>query len=79
MFCLQGYQRLLSVLGSNLPEFLNNLNALHMHLLATFPKMQAPSFRCEKVCRVGCRDVRTCVCACASPIFSFHVEAGGIV
>lgn len=47
--CLQGYTKLLKVLGSNLPEFLSNLNSLHSHLLATFPGMMAPSFRCEQV------------------------------
>mmetsp|Transcript_38872 Transcript_38872/g.115659 ORF Transcript_38872/g.115659 Transcript_38872/m.115659 type:complete len:959 (-) Transcript_38872:492-3368(-) len=45
----QGYSRLLSALGATLPEFFNNLNALHMHLLQTFPQMRAPSFRCTDV------------------------------
>ncbi|KAG1669245.1 hypothetical protein FOA52_003282 [Chlamydomonas sp. UWO 241] len=49
----QGYSRLLSVLGSNLPEFLNNLNGLHVHLMATFPQMVAPSFRCSNVTAVS--------------------------
>lgn len=47
--CLQGYTRLLKVLGSNLAEFLQNLNDLHLHLQYCWPAMLAPAFRCEEV------------------------------
>ena len=46
---LQGYTRLLKVLGSNLAEFLQNLNDLHLHLQYCWPDMLAPAFRCEEV------------------------------
>jgi hypothetical protein len=37
------------VLGSNLAEFLQNLNNLHLHLSMGWPSMVAPGFRCEQV------------------------------
>lgn len=46
----QGYTRLLKVLGSNVAEFLQNLNDLHLHLQYCWPEMLAPAFRCEQVC-----------------------------
>lgn len=46
---MQGYTRLLKVLGSNLAEFLQNLNDLHLHLQYCWPDMLAPAFRCEQV------------------------------
>ncbi|KAF8066284.1 Gucy1b1 [Scenedesmus sp. PABB004] len=45
----QGYTKLLAVLGSNLAEFLQNLNNLHLHLSHHWPEMIAPAFRCEEV------------------------------
>jgi hypothetical protein len=45
----QGYTKLLHVLGSNVAEFLQNLNNLHLHLSMGWPSMQAPAFRCEAV------------------------------
>ncbi|GIL96581.1 hypothetical protein Vretimale_2365 [Volvox reticuliferus] len=45
----QGYTRLLQSLGSNIAEFLANLNNLHLHLTMGFPSMVAPAFRVEKV------------------------------
>jgi hypothetical protein len=46
---LQGYTKLLSVLGSNIAEFLQNLNNLHLHLSYCWPDMIPPAFRCEQV------------------------------
>ena len=43
-FVKNGYQGLLSVLGSNLFEFLNNLDFLHAHLQKAFPKARFPHF-----------------------------------
>jgi len=45
----QGYNKLMDALGSNIVEFLSNLNNLHLHLTSTFPDMVAPAFRCENV------------------------------
>ena len=39
---------LLRVIGQDLYRFIINLDALHNHLSSTYPKMDAPSFRCEK-------------------------------
>jgi guanylate cyclase soluble subunit beta len=50
---MQGYTRLLKVLGSNLAEFLQNLNDLHLHLQYCWPAMLAPAFRCEEVSNAG--------------------------
>jgi hypothetical protein len=46
--CCQGYGRLMQVLGSNVAEFLQNLNNLHLHLSMGWPSMMSPSFRCEQ-------------------------------
>lgn len=48
----QGYTKLLQSLGSNIVEFLSNLNSLHLHLTLGFPAMKAPAFRCDKVGRM---------------------------
>uniref|UniRef100_A0AAQ4R9A4 Guanylate cyclase soluble subunit beta-1 n=1 Tax=Gasterosteus aculeatus aculeatus TaxID=481459 RepID=A0AAQ4R9A4_GASAC len=46
-FCQEsGYDTILRVLGSNVREFLQNLDALHDHLGTIYPGMRAPSFRC---------------------------------
>lgn len=37
------------MLGSNLAEFLQNINDLHLHLQYCWPQMLAPAFRCEEV------------------------------
>lgn len=58
----KGYTKLLHVLGSNVAEFLQNLNNLHLHLSMGWPAMVAPAFRCEEVRHVdgvragGCRN-----------------------
>lgn len=44
---LQGYDKLMACLGSNLAEFLGNLNNLHLHLSTTYPAMLAPRFKAE--------------------------------
>lgn len=40
-----GYDQILRVLGSNLYDFLTNLDNLHDHLASIYPGMRAPSFR----------------------------------
>lgn len=40
-----GYDKILRVLGSNLHDFLTNLDNLHDHLGSIYPGMRAPSFR----------------------------------
>jgi guanylate cyclase soluble subunit beta len=37
------------VLGSNVTEFLGNLNNLHLHLSNGQPAMDAPAFRVDEV------------------------------
>ncbi|KAG2441007.1 hypothetical protein HXX76_003860 [Chlamydomonas incerta] len=44
-----GYEKLLKSLGSNMAEFLKNLNDLHLHLSMSFPAMAAPAFKCTDV------------------------------
>jgi guanylate cyclase soluble subunit beta len=43
-----GYDKILQILGSTMPEFLQNLDALHDHLQTIYPGMRAPSFRCTE-------------------------------
>lgn len=46
VYCQQnGYDQILRVLGSNLFDFLTNLDNLHDHLGSIYPGMRAPSFR----------------------------------
>ncbi|GLC33173.1 hypothetical protein PLESTB_000362800 [Pleodorina starrii] len=45
----QGYDKLLQTLGSNIAEFLQSLNNLHLHLTLSFPAMSAPAFKCTAV------------------------------
>ena len=48
-FCQEsGYEKILQVLGSTIPDFLQNLDALHDHLAFIYPGMRAPSFRCSE-------------------------------
>lgn len=49
---MQGFSGLLHVLGSTFPEFIENLNNLHLHISVCWPAMMAPSFCCEQVCRI---------------------------
>lgn len=44
----EGYGELLDMSGDNLPEFLQNLDALHARVGITFPKLQPPSFDCTE-------------------------------
>jgi hypothetical protein len=46
---LQGYTKLLHCLGSNIAQFLQNLNNLHLHLSMGWPSMVPPAFRCDEV------------------------------
>lgn len=43
-----GYDRLLSVLGRHMRDFLNGLDNLHEYLKFSYPRMKAPSFFCER-------------------------------
>jgi guanylate cyclase soluble subunit beta len=45
----QGYDRVLMTLGSNLAQFLLNLNNLHLHLSMGMPAMSAPAFRVTEI------------------------------
>ncbi|XP_022673455.1 guanylate cyclase soluble subunit beta-1-like isoform X3 [Varroa jacobsoni] len=45
-YCLaRGYDKMLRVLGSNLSDFLSNLDNLHDHVTVSYCNMKAPSFR----------------------------------
>lgn len=48
-----GYDRVLSVLGRHMRDFLNGLDNLHEYLKFSYPKMKAPSFICENETRLG--------------------------
>lgn len=43
----EGYADLLEMMGSNLEEFLDNLDSMHMRITATMPGLVMPSFRRE--------------------------------
>ncbi|XP_022650316.1 soluble guanylate cyclase 88E-like isoform X1 [Varroa destructor] len=43
-----GYDRVLSVLGRHMRDFINGLDNLHEYLKFSYPKMKAPSFFCEQ-------------------------------
>ncbi|CRK99008.1 CLUMA_CG012144, isoform A [Clunio marinus] len=48
-----GYDRVLSVLGRHMRDFLNGLDNLHEYLKFSYPLMRAPSFFCENETRHG--------------------------
>ncbi|XP_065207250.1 soluble guanylate cyclase 88E isoform X2 [Planococcus citri] len=48
-----GYDRVLSVLGRHMRDFLNGLDNLHEYLKFSYPRMRAPSFICENETREG--------------------------
>ncbi|XP_020293807.1 soluble guanylate cyclase 88E [Pseudomyrmex gracilis] len=48
-----GYDRVLSVLGRHVRDFLNGLDNLHEYLKFSYPRMRAPSFICENETRQG--------------------------
>ncbi|KAL1110601.1 hypothetical protein AAG570_008129 [Ranatra chinensis] len=48
-----GYDRVLSVLGRHMRDFLNGLDNLHEYLKFSYPRMRAPSFICENETRNG--------------------------
>lgn len=54
-----GYDRVLSVLGRHVRDFLNGLDNLHEYLKFSYPRMRAPSFICENETRQG--DLQNCV------------------
>jgi hypothetical protein len=45
----EGYGQMLSMFGSNLEEFLLNLDNLHSHVGLTFPALRPPSFEVERI------------------------------
>jgi hypothetical protein len=45
----EGYGQMLSMFGSNLEEFLVNLDNLHSHVGLTFPALRPPSFQVERI------------------------------
>ena len=45
----EGYGQMLSMFGSDLKEFLLNLDNLHSHVAMTFPDLRPPSFEVEEV------------------------------
>jgi Haem-NO-binding len=45
----EGYGEMMEMGGDNLPEFLENLDALHARVGVLFPKLQPPSFDCTDV------------------------------
>jgi len=45
----EGYGQMLSMFGSNLEEFLLNLDNLHSHVGLTFPSLRPPSFQVERI------------------------------
>ncbi|GAB6022963.1 Soluble guanylate cyclase 88E [Chamberlinius hualienensis] len=48
-----GYDRVLSVLGRNVRDFINGLDNLHEYLKFSYPRMKAPSFFCENENQYG--------------------------
>ncbi|MEG4217251.1 heme NO-binding domain-containing protein [Microcoleus sp. Pol14C6] len=46
-----GYQEILDMAGDTLPEFLENLDDLHIRIGVQFPKLRPPSFECTEVAR----------------------------
>ncbi|XP_037034237.1 soluble guanylate cyclase 88E [Bradysia coprophila] len=48
-----GYDRVLSVLGRHMRDFLNGLDNLHEYLKFSYPRMKAPSFICENETKQG--------------------------
>ena len=43
----EGYGDMLDFTGSTLPEFLNNLNLLHLRVKNIMPELRPPAFSCE--------------------------------
>lgn len=44
----EGYREMLEMFGSNLYEFLQNLNHLHSRVGSVMPEFQPPTFECEQ-------------------------------
>ena len=45
----EGYGPLLSAMGSTLPQFLGNLDAMHSRIALSMPSLRPPSFACDEV------------------------------
>lgn len=45
----EGYGPLLQGMGSTLPEFLGNLDAMHSRISLTMPQLRPPSFVCDEL------------------------------
>jgi hypothetical protein len=45
----QGYGPLFEIAGDSLPDFLMSLNTLHMRVGRSFPKLQPPNFRFDRM------------------------------
>lgn len=45
----EGYSNLLQLSGETLPEFLSNLDDLHIRLGSTYRGLRLPSFQCEEI------------------------------
>lgn len=57
-----GYDRVLSVLGRHVRDFLNGLDNLHEYLKFSYPRMRAPSFICENETRQGKKASKWIAC-----------------
>lgn len=45
----EGYGPLLSAMGTTLPQFLGNLDAMHSRVALSMPALRPPSFTCEEL------------------------------
>lgn len=45
----EGYGALFSAMGSTLPQFLRNLDAMHARIALSMPQLRPPSFACEEL------------------------------
>ncbi|KAG9508491.1 Guanylate cyclase soluble subunit beta-2 [Fragariocoptes setiger] len=62
LYCQKnGFDQILRVLGSNLYDFLTNLDNLHDHLASIYPGMRAPSFRVTTQLAPNGGQIRGCV------------------
>ena len=45
----QGYGPMMSAMGTTLPQFLGNLDAMHSRIALSMPELKPPSFACEEL------------------------------
>lgn len=45
----QGYGPMMSAMGTTLPQFLGNLDAMHSRIALSMPALKPPSFACEEL------------------------------